>query len=158
MYILFYRRFRNHNISTNVFLVNTVWFYSLYWCMGVSSVTTDICHILQRLQEPIWHLVSNISISSKATGCLKFFFLPTIYLVWYGKDIYYWEKVRVMVFNITFNNISVISWRSILLMEKTGENHRHAASHWWTLSHNVVSSIRKGYGCKWTWETIQHFI
>jgi hypothetical protein len=71
MYILFYRRFRNHNISTNVFLVNTVWFYSLYWCMGVSSVTTDICHILQRLQEPIWHLVSNISISSKATGCLK---------------------------------------------------------------------------------------
>ena len=50
------KRFRNHNISTNVFLVNTVWFYSLYWCMGVSSVTTDICHILQRLQEPIWHL------------------------------------------------------------------------------------------------------
>jgi hypothetical protein len=31
-----------------------------------------------------------------------------------------------MVFNATFNNISVISWRSILLMEETGiprENH-----------------------------------
>jgi len=25
-----------------------------------------------------------------------------------------------MVFNITFNNISVISWRSILLVEETG--------------------------------------
>jgi len=25
-----------------------------------------------------------------------------------------------MVFNATFNNISVISWQSVLLMEKTG--------------------------------------
>jgi hypothetical protein len=29
--------------------------------------------------------------------------------------------VSVMVFNVTFNNISVISWRSVLLVEKTGE-------------------------------------
>jgi hypothetical protein len=32
-----------------------------------------------------------------------------------------------MVFNDTFNNISVISWRSVLLLEETrepGENHR----------------------------------
>jgi len=37
-----------------------------------------------------------------------------------------------MVFNANFNNISVISWRLVLLMEKTevpGENHRPAASH-----------------------------
>ena len=27
-----------------------------------------------------------------------------------------------MVFNATFNNISVISWQSVLLVEKTGEN------------------------------------
>jgi len=34
-----------------------------------------------------------------------------------------------MVFNATFNNISVISWRSVLLMEETGDNHRPVASH-----------------------------
>jgi len=48
-----------------------------------------------------------------------------------------------MVLNATFNNISVISWRSVLLVEETGvpvENHRSATSHWQTLSHNVVSS------------------
>jgi hypothetical protein len=28
-----------------------------------------------------------------------------------------------MMFNATFNNISVISWRSVLLVEETGENH-----------------------------------
>jgi len=32
-----------------------------------------------------------------------------------------------MVFNATFNNISVISWRSILLVEETGENRRPVA-------------------------------
>ena len=43
--------------------------------------------------------------------------------------------------NATFNNISVISWRSVLSVEETegpGENHRSVASHWQTLSHNVV--------------------
>jgi hypothetical protein len=39
-----------------------------------------------------------------------------------------------MVFNITFNNITVI------LVEETGENHWPATSHCQTLSHNVVSS------------------
>jgi hypothetical protein len=30
-----------------------------------------------------------------------------------------------MVFNASFNNISVLSWRSVLLVDETGENHRH---------------------------------
>ena len=47
------------------------------------------------------------------------------------------------MFNATFNNISAISWWSVLLVEETrvpGEDHRPAASHRQTLSHNVVSS------------------
>ena len=45
--------------------------------------------------------------------------------------------------NATFNNITVISWRSVLLVEETGvpgEFNRPAASHSQTLLHNVVSS------------------
>jgi hypothetical protein len=41
-------------------------------------------------------------------------------------------NVRLMVFNPNFNNISVISWRSVLLVEETGgpeENHRPVTSH-----------------------------
>jgi hypothetical protein len=37
--------------------------------------------------------------------------------------------------NLVLNNISVISWRSVLLVEETvvsGENHRPAVSHWQT--------------------------
>jgi hypothetical protein len=37
-----------------------------------------------------------------------------------------------MVFNATFNNISVITWQLVLLVEESGvpkENHRPVASH-----------------------------
>jgi len=37
-----------------------------------------------------------------------------------------------MVFNATFNNILVMSWRSVFFMEETGllrENHRPVASY-----------------------------
>jgi len=46
-----------------------------------------------------------------------------------------------MVFNATFNHISVISWWSVFLVEETGvpgEHHRPAASHWQTLSRTVA--------------------
>jgi hypothetical protein len=50
-----------------------------------------------------------------------------------------------MVFNATFNNISVVSCWLVLMVEETGvpgENPRPAASHWKSVfSHNVVSSI-----------------
>ena len=56
-------------------------------------------------------------------------------------NVYRW--IRFMVLNVTFNDISVLSWQTALLVEETGasgENHRPAASHWQTLSHNVVLS------------------
>jgi hypothetical protein len=42
-------------------------------------------------------------------------------------------RVRIMVFNATFNNSVAISWQSVLLVKDTGvcgENHRPAARHW----------------------------
>jgi hypothetical protein len=93
-----------------------------------------------------------MSISNTKVGPMKvqFFLFPIQKLVpwrfdierfhWITNNCYY--RFRFTMFNATFNNISVISWWSVLLMEETGvpgENHRHAASHRQTLSHNVVS-------------------
>jgi hypothetical protein len=46
-----------------------------------------------------------------------------------------------MVLKATFNNISVILWLSVLLVEETGvfgENHRPVASHWQTLAPKLI--------------------
>jgi hypothetical protein len=54
-----------------------------------------------------------------------------------GTDLWFMES------NATFNNVSFILWRSVLLMEETGvpgENHRPVASHCQTLSRNDASS------------------
>ena len=45
--------------------------------------------------------------------------------------------------NLYYDNILVIWWQSVLLVDETrvpGENYRPVASHSQTLSHNVVSS------------------
>ena len=39
------------------------------------------------------------------------------------------------MFNATFNNILAISWRSVILVKETRENHTPVASDWQTLSH-----------------------
>ena len=56
-----------------------------------------------------------------------------------------------MVSNVTFNNISVISWLSVLLVVEIRvpeENRRTAASHGQTLSHNVVSNTPRLSGIR----------
>ena len=44
----------------------------------------------------------------------------------------FWNILHGLVFNVTFKDISAISWRAVLLMEETGvprENHRHAVGY-----------------------------
>ena len=51
-----------------------------------------------------------------------------------------------MVFNATFNTISVISWRSVLIVKETSvleDFHRPVVSHWQTLSHIVVKTYQR---------------
>jgi hypothetical protein len=64
--------------------------------------------------------------------------------------------VCFVVFNATFNYISVISWRSVFLfwVEETGgpgENYRLLASRWQTFSHNVVHLALISISCDSHW-------
>jgi hypothetical protein len=60
-------------------------------------------------------------------SCQLFIFLILHkYKIWDGIKAFLFTRVRVMVVNTTFNNISFISWWSVLLVEGTrvpGENH-----------------------------------
>ncbi|XP_072035007.1 glycerophosphodiester phosphodiesterase domain-containing protein 5-like isoform X2 [Amphiura filiformis] len=52
--------FKKINISTNIYTVNKPWLYSLYWCIGVKSVTSGACQVLQSVEAPIWHTTPQI--------------------------------------------------------------------------------------------------
>lgn len=45
---------RNNNIEVNLWVVNERWLFSLLWCAGASSVTTNSCHLLKDMQNPDW--------------------------------------------------------------------------------------------------------
>ncbi|KAF6090477.1 glycerophosphodiester phosphodiesterase domain containing 2 [Phyllostomus discolor] len=42
------------NVSVNLFVVNKPWLFSLLWCAGVNSVTTNDCQLLQQMRYPVW--------------------------------------------------------------------------------------------------------
>jgi hypothetical protein len=91
-----------------------------------------ICHTVPRPVQP----------SNVIRGCATVCRIVMLHWSWY-RMAHCHVALVVVPYDAGFNNISVISWRSVLLVEETGlsgENHRPVASHWQTLSHNVVSS------------------
>ena len=67
-------------------------------------------------------------------------------LTWFITPIYAWWFGWFMVLNATLNNISVISWRSVLLVEETGvpvqkppTSRKSRQTFIKILSHNIVS-------------------
>ncbi|KAG5851895.1 hypothetical protein ANANG_G00056660 [Anguilla anguilla] len=47
---------RSRNVSVNLWVVNEPWLFSLLWCSGASSVTTNACHRFSAMTEPVWRM------------------------------------------------------------------------------------------------------
>ncbi|KAG7518408.1 glycerophosphoinositol inositolphosphodiesterase GDPD2 isoform X1 [Solea senegalensis] len=43
---------REKNVTVNLWVVNERWLFSLLWCAGASSVTTNSCHLLKDMERP----------------------------------------------------------------------------------------------------------
>jgi hypothetical protein len=77
----------------------------------------------QKVTEKLYHIRFYLTVRTnilRETKCHDNFYILSVMFV------------CLVVFNPALNNISVISWRSVLLVEETGvpgENHRPAASH-----------------------------
>ncbi|XP_023777902.1 glycerophosphodiester phosphodiesterase domain-containing protein 4 isoform X2 [Cyanistes caeruleus] len=48
------RKYAEANITTNFYVVNEPWLYSLAWCSGAHSVTTNAVHLLKDLSQPLF--------------------------------------------------------------------------------------------------------
>ena len=86
-------------------------------------------------------IVTDSLMSVKLFWTYNMLIFSMYYNFWSEKYIHF-PMLLFMVFNTTFNNISVTSWWSIVLMKETGvpgENHRPTPNYWQALSHTVVS-------------------
>ncbi|KAJ8281666.1 hypothetical protein COCON_G00041850 [Conger conger] len=50
------RELQSRNVTVNMWVVNEPWLFSLLWCSGAGSVTTNACHHFQNMTGPIWQL------------------------------------------------------------------------------------------------------
>ncbi|XP_040030839.2 glycerophosphoinositol inositolphosphodiesterase GDPD2 isoform X2 [Gasterosteus aculeatus] len=48
------RGLRGSGVTVNLWVVNERWLFSLMWCAGASSVTTNSCHLLKDVERPDW--------------------------------------------------------------------------------------------------------
>lgn len=53
------RNFSEANINLTLYTVNEPWLYSVLWCSGVSSVSSEASHVLLKVPYPIWLMRPN---------------------------------------------------------------------------------------------------
>ncbi|KAL2096447.1 hypothetical protein ACEWY4_008595 [Coilia grayii] len=85
------REFGSHNISLTLYTVNEPWLYSLLWCSGVPSISSEAPHILLKLQAPIW-------LMSPDEYCL----------IWIATDLI---SFAIVLGVFVFQNFHLIRWR-----------------------------------------------
>ena len=74
------------NITTNLYVVTQPWLYSLAWCAGVHSVTTNAPHLLSALQTPLFLMVGNalcvcVCVRMRVCSCACVCVSVSVYLV-----------------------------------------------------------------------------
>ncbi|XP_074661822.1 glycerophosphodiester phosphodiesterase domain-containing protein 5-like [Tubulanus polymorphus] len=50
------RELRRNNITVIMYVIDSVWLYSLYWCSGVSMVITNRVTTLSDMNAPLWRM------------------------------------------------------------------------------------------------------
>uniref|UniRef100_A0A671LMZ4 Glycerophosphodiester phosphodiesterase domain-containing protein 5-like n=1 Tax=Sinocyclocheilus anshuiensis TaxID=1608454 RepID=A0A671LMZ4_9TELE len=82
-----FRKYSSVNISTNLYVVSQPWLYSLAWCAGVHSVTTNALHILKKLQRPMFLMTADeYSLMWILTDILSAFLITAVFIFhckWY---------------------------------------------------------------------------
>ncbi|XP_033955226.1 glycerophosphodiester phosphodiesterase domain-containing protein 5 isoform X2 [Pseudochaenichthys georgianus] len=80
-----------HNVSVTVSAVNTPWLYSVLWCSGVSSVSSDAPQVLRKVPYPIWLM---------SRSAYRF--------IWLSSDL---VSVALVIGIFCFQNYHMIRWK-----------------------------------------------
>uniref|UniRef100_A0ACB8FFT2 Uncharacterized protein n=1 Tax=Sphaerodactylus townsendi TaxID=933632 RepID=A0ACB8FFT2_9SAUR len=85
------RKYAKANITTNLYVVNEPWLFSLAWCAGAHSVTTDAVHVLHGLTKPLFLMTPwDYQLMWILTDVLSGVFICLVFLLhwWREKEAY----------------------------------------------------------------------
>ncbi|XP_053871822.1 glycerophosphodiester phosphodiesterase domain-containing protein 5 isoform X1 [Malaclemys terrapin pileata] len=85
------REYNAVNLSVNLYVVNEPWLFSILWCAGVQSVTSDSSQILSKVPFPVWLMPPN-----------------EYNLIWITADLI---SFTIIVGVFIFQNYHMIRWR-----------------------------------------------
>ncbi|KAL9866305.1 glycerophosphodiester phosphodiesterase domain-containing protein 4 isoform 2-T5 [Geothlypis trichas] len=81
------RKYAAANITTNFYVVNEPWLYSLAWCSGAHSVTTNAVHLLKDLSQPLFLMTpQQYSIMWILTDMTSAFLITLIFVLQWRRE------------------------------------------------------------------------
>ncbi|KAM3874781.1 glycerophosphodiester phosphodiesterase domain-containing protein 5 [Diretmus argenteus] len=90
-------KYRSVNISTNLYVVNQPWLFSLAWCSGAQSVTTNSIHVLSALSRPLFLMTpEEYSLMWILTDAVSAFLIIAVFIFhwWRERGLPFWSGSR----------------------------------------------------------------
>ena len=125
---------RSSEISVNLIIIIVFLQTYSYFCYILTSFFGVVVLHFRRLFIILFVCTASLTLVSDPTSrrFIRWLLFQTfiyIYIYIYIYKFIFKYRTTNLQFSDTFNNISVVSWWSVLLVEETRENHRPVASH-----------------------------
>nr|XP_020499138.2 glycerophosphodiester phosphodiesterase domain-containing protein 5-like [Labrus bergylta] len=90
-------KYQSVNISTNLFVISQPWLYTLAWCAGAQSVTTNSIHILSNIKQPLFLMTpEEYTLMWILTDAVSAFLIITVFIFhwWRERGLPFWSGSR----------------------------------------------------------------
>nr|XP_043888432.1 glycerophosphodiester phosphodiesterase domain-containing protein 5 isoform X2 [Solea senegalensis]XP_043888433.1 glycerophosphodiester phosphodiesterase domain-containing protein 5 isoform X2 [Solea senegalensis]XP_043888434.1 glycerophosphodiester phosphodiesterase domain-containing protein 5 isoform X2 [Solea senegalensis] len=109
-------KYRSVNISTNLYVISQPWLYTLAWCAGAHSVTTNSIHILSNTNKPLFLMTPDeYSLMWILTDAASAFLIMVIFIFhwWRERGLPFWSGSRQTHENGPYSKFRTDSWEVI---------------------------------------------
>ncbi|XP_076591588.1 glycerophosphodiester phosphodiesterase domain-containing protein 5-like isoform X2 [Chaetodon auriga] len=90
-------KYQSENISTNLYVISQPWLFSLAWCAGAQSVTTNSIHILSNIKKPLFLMTpEEYSLMWILTDAVSAFLIIAVFIFhwWRERGLPFWSGSR----------------------------------------------------------------
>eukprot|EP00066_Takifugu_rubripes_P027129 XP_011616395.1 PREDICTED: glycerophosphodiester phosphodiesterase domain-containing protein 5-like [Takifugu rubripes] len=99
-------KYQSENISTNLYVISQPWLFTLAWCAGAQSVTTNSVHILSKVNKPLFLMTPHeYSLMWILTDVLSAFLIVMVFIFhwWREQGLPFWSGTHQAHENGTYS-------------------------------------------------------